>query len=302
MTEHRNVAVIGLGIMGSAFADNLVAAGHTVKVWNRTHAVAEAIAGATATNTVAEAVADADVVILMLPTAQITIDTLDSAALAALPQGAVVAQMGTIGAAGTEQLAQHLAERPDLALIDAPVSGTKGPAIAGTLTILASGTVSDAQRAALDDVFDVIGGRAVWLGDEPGAGSRMKLVVNAWLLAMMQGIAEASILGERLGITPAELWAALDGGPLASPYIKGKLAKLEAKDYDTEMGLAWGAKDARLALQAFGKDSPMHLPDLTAIAALWTGAADMLRPDGTPYGDADISAIREYLLANRASA
>lgn len=303
-TSELQVAVLGLGIMGFAFAQNLVDAGLRTTVWNRTQSVADPLAeaGAIIAKTPSEAVTDADVVVTMLPTADVLLDVLDDATVAALPSGAIIAQMGTLGVAGTQQIAERLHDRTDVTLVDAPVSGTKGPAEAGTVTILASGTPTSTQQPVLERVFDVIGGKTIWLSDTVGDGTKMKLVVNAWLLSMMQGIAEASILGTKLGISPANLWSALDGGPLASPYIKGKLAKLEAGDVGAEMGLGWGAKDARLALEAFGTGSTEHLPDLTTISRLWSEAASHVDPEGSSYAKQDISAIAEYLQTSHSAA
>jgi 3-hydroxyisobutyrate dehydrogenase len=96
--------------------------------------------------------------------------------LAGAARGAIWVQASTVGLAGTERLAA-LADEHDLVFVDAPVPGTKQPAEQGKLIVLASGP--DKTRAPLEPLFAAIGERALWLGD---AGSRMKLVVNAWLL------------------------------------------------------------------------------------------------------------------------
>lgn len=162
------MAVLGTGIMGSAMARNLIRAGLPTTVWDRSAAATASLAGAgaTAAPTAAEAVRDAGVVITMLPTADVvTSVVLDGGVAEAFPPGAVWAQMGTIGVSATEEIGRRLAgTRSDVVLVDAPVSGSKGPAEAGRLLILASGPPQ--ARQALEPVFGPLG-RTVWLG---GAG------------------------------------------------------------------------------------------------------------------------------------
>jgi 3-hydroxyisobutyrate dehydrogenase len=141
--ENARVAVLGTGIMGSAMARNLVSAGLRTTVWDRSPAATAPLsdAGALAAGSPAAAVEDAQVVITMLPTAEV-IDSVIFAGgvVAALAGGAVWAQMGTIGLTATAEIGRQLGQlRRDVMFVDAPVSGSKGPAEAGQLLILASG-------------------------------------------------------------------------------------------------------------------------------------------------------------------
>jgi len=96
--------------------------------------------------------------------------------LAALAPGAIWAQMSTIGVAGIDRVAAMAGtERPDVMLLDAPVSGSKDPAERGQLTIFASGPGQ--ARARVAPLFGALGQRTIWVG-EPGAGTRLKLVNN----------------------------------------------------------------------------------------------------------------------------
>jgi 3-hydroxyisobutyrate dehydrogenase len=136
------VAVLGTGIMGSAMARNLVAAGLRTTVWDRSpQATAPlAAAGAAVAGSAQDATRDAQVVITMLPTANAVESVIFGPCPPAFARGAVWAQMGTIGVAETIGLANRLSlARPDVLFMDAPVSGSKGPAEAGQLLILASG-------------------------------------------------------------------------------------------------------------------------------------------------------------------
>ena len=138
-----HVAVLGTGIMGSAMARNLVAAGLHTTVWDRSASATEALAaaGASVASSAEEAVRDAEVVITMLPTADVVLPVVfDGTVAKAFSEGAVWAQMGTIGVSATAEIVRRLSElRPDVLFVDAPVSGSKGPAEAGQLLILASG-------------------------------------------------------------------------------------------------------------------------------------------------------------------
>ena len=131
------VAVLGTGIMGSAMARNLVAAGLHTTVWDRSAPAMEALsaAGVTVASSPAEAVRGAEVVITMLPTSDVVNSVVfDRAVPQAFSRGAVWAQMGTIGISATAEFVRRLAEvRSDVMFVDAPVSGSKGPAEAGQL-------------------------------------------------------------------------------------------------------------------------------------------------------------------------
>ena len=284
MNQQPTVAVLGLGAMGHAFAANLLKNGFTVSGWNRTRARGEDLlsAGLRLCDTPQQAVADADVVIAMLSDGETTLSVIGSL-MADLKQGAVVSQMATIGVAATEQLiARFRQQRPDAVFIDAPVSGTKAPAEQAQILVLASGERE--RAAALEPVFAAISKGAKWLG-EAGAGSKMKLVANAWLVSMVQGLAESTRLAEELGFSPEDFWQVLDGGPLAAPYLKGKLAMISSGNYDPQMQLIWALKDARLALEAAG-DSPM--PGMETIVTEWQQAVD------AGYGEQDVAAVYDY--------
>ncbi len=282
--EDVRVAVVGTGIMGSAMARNLVSAGLRTTIWDRSPTATAPLsdAGALVAASPAEAVHDAQVVITMLPTADVVTSVIfDSGVAEALPGGAVWAQMGTIGLAETTDISSRLSQlRPDVMFVDAPVSGSKGPAEAGQLLILASGP--PAAAAAARPVFSAIGRRTVWLG-EAGQGSRMKLAVNAYMSILIEGVAEALELAGQLGIDDSKLAEAIEGGPLDAPIADAKLHKMERGDFAPEFPLEWALKDVDLAISAAGDD---ELPLLAALSRQWHGAVD------AGHGREDVSAAR----------
>lgn len=283
-TEQRitKVAVLGAGIMGSAMARTLVAAGWSTTVWDRTPAATAPLraAGASVAGSAAEAARDAHVVITMLPTAEIvTAVVFEGGVSDAFTPGAVWAQMGTVGVSGTTDLAGRLNRlRPDVMYVDAPVSGSRGPAESGQLLILASGPPQ--ARPVVGPVFDAVGRRTLWLGDA-GQGSRMKLVVNAYMSVLIEGVAEALALARHLGIDIAHLNAAIEGGPLDAPIADAKLHRMEAGDYAPDFPLEWALKDVDLAIGSAGHVS---LPLVVALSDQWHAAVE------SGHGRQDVSA------------
>jgi 3-hydroxyisobutyrate dehydrogenase len=258
------VAVLGTGIMGSGMARNLLRAGLPVTVWDKSAQATGQLArdGAQVAGSAPEAAQEAVVVITMLPTPAVVESVMfGQQVVQALAPGATWAQMGTIGVEATAETATRLARlRPDVLFVDAPVSGSKGPAEQGQLLILASGP--GAARAPLSEPFAAIGRITLWLG-EAGQGSRLKLVINAYMATLIEGVAEAVELARRLGIDAATLGAAIEGGPLDAPIAGAKLHKIASGDYAPEFPLEWALKDVDLAIAAGGRT---ELPLLAALS------------------------------------
>jgi 3-hydroxyisobutyrate dehydrogenase len=292
-TGADTVAVLGTGIMGSAMARNLAAAGLRTTAWDRSPEATGPLSasGVMVAASPAEAVRDAAAVITMLPTGDVVESVVFGAGVAdAFARGAAWAQMGTIGVGATAAIADRLAQnRPDVLFVDAPVSGSKGPAESGQLLILASGPA--AAGPVLGRAFSAIGRKTVWLG-EAGQGSKLKLVVNAYMSTLIEGVAEALELAGRMGIGEAELASAIEGGPLDAPIADAKLHKMARGDYAAEFPLEWALKDVDLALAAAaaGGDTP---PLLAALSRQWHAAVD------AGHGREDVSAARLALAGKR---
>src|SRR6266496_1884128 len=167
------IAVLGTGVMGGPIARNLAAAGHDVRAWNRTREKAEGL-GAEVADTPAEAVRDAEAVITMLSDGPAV-----EAVLPELDDDVLWIQMSTVGVDDTARFAERHSR-----FLDAPVLGSKPQAEAGELLVLAAG------KERPDELFDAIASRVLWLADEPGAGTRLKLVVNLWIMNLVENLAE----------------------------------------------------------------------------------------------------------------
>jgi 3-hydroxyisobutyrate dehydrogenase len=269
---HEPVAVLGIGAMGHGMAASALRAGIPTIVWNRrkeaTRDLAEA--GAEVAGTVADAARQAAIVVTMVTDADAVISIAKTQGmLAALAPGAIWAQMSTIGLAGIERVAAMAsAERPDVILLDAPVSGSTDPAERGELTIFASGPGE--ARARVAELFDALGQRTIWVG-EAGAGTRLKLVNNTWLAFAAEGVATSVALARRLGLDTETVADALGGGPLVSTWQAAKLQRIANGEFSAQFALSLALKDVRLALQAAGAD---QLAALACLAGEWQHAVD----------------------------
>jgi len=271
-TVDESVAVLGIGAMGHGIAASALRAGIPTIVWNRTTEATRDLAeqGAEIADTAAEAAQRAGVVVTMVTDTDAVLSiALDQGMLAALAPGAVWAQMSTIGVAGIDRVAEIVArERPDVVLLDAPVSGSKEPAERGTLTLFASG--ADQARPRVARLFETIGERTLWVG-HTGAGTRLKLVNNTWLAFGAESVAASLALAHHLGLETGSVMEALRAGPLMSSWQTAKLQRIADGEFSAQFALTLALKDIRLALEAAGHE---RLPALACLAAEWQVAVD----------------------------
>lgn len=261
--------------MGHGMARNLVGAGIPLTVWNRTRAKAEDI-GATVADSPADAVAGAGVVVTILSDA----DTVERVVRDAAPaEGTIWLQQSTVGVEGCTRLAE-LAVELGLVYVDAPVLGTKGPAEAGKLTVLASGP--DDVRTKVEPIFDAIGVKTLWLGPA-GNGSRLKLVANAWVLTVVEGVAESLALARALGLEPQQFLDVVRGGAMDAPYVQAKGTAMLAGDLDPQFPLWGAAKDARL-IELAAKEAGVDLAIIPAVRRHFE------RAEEAGHGDLDMAA------------
>lgn len=265
MATNQTVAVLGAGgTMGLPMARNLVRAGFAVRAWNRSPDKAQSLSqdGAELCETPADAAAGADVILTMVADADAVLACMEG------PEGgssnasddAVWLQMSTIGERGTGRCLE-LARQRGLALVDAPVLGTKKPAEDGALVILAAGPES--LRQQLTPIFDAVGSRTMWVG-EAGAATKLKVAINSWIVTVVEGGAETIALAEGLGLDPALVLEALEGGPLDLPYLRMKGKAIMEGNFEPSFKLALAAKDAGLVEES----AALHDLDLPLMSTI----------------------------------
>ena len=280
MTETPHVALLGTGTMGSGMARSIARAGLPLRVWNRTRSRADPLAGdgIEVADSVAEAVKGADVLLTMLYDAAAVAEVIEEAG-EALGSDTVWIQSSTVGLDGERRLAALAAER-GIVYLDAPVLGTKQPAENGELVVLASGP--EEARGTVAPVLDAIGTRTLWVG-ENGEGSRLKLAVNAWVFAVVEGVAESLALARALGLDAALFLEAIRGSGVDAPYVRLKGGAMLAGNFDPSFALATAVKDAEL-IDAAAREAGLDVEVLDAVRAHFQRGVD------AGYGDLDMSA------------
>jgi 3-hydroxyisobutyrate dehydrogenase len=274
------VAVLGTGVMGGPMARNIARAGMTVRAWNRTIERARELEGdgVTVVERPEDAVEGADVAVTMLADGSATLEVA-RAILPALGSDAIWCQCGTIGIEAIERC-MTLAEDNGTPFVDAPVLGTAKPAQDGALTVVASGPEEAIDRC--EPIFQAIGRRTVKAGPA-GHGTRLKLALNAWVLALTEGTAEAIALGKALGVDLDRMLEALDGTPTDSPYFRMKAKLMDDGEYPASFSLRLAAKDAALMAEA-AERAGVDLPLVRTIAQRLAEGVD------AGYGDEDMAA------------
>ena len=244
------VAVLGLGRMGVLLAGHVLSAGHDLVVWNRTAGRADDLVarGAREADSVAEAVADADRVVLMLFGPDSVREVLAEVVTTARP-GTLVIDGTTIGPEAARSFGQLCSEH-GLRYVDAPVAGSTGPAAEGTLGVLVGGSPQDHEDAL--PLLHLWGApEKVRRVGEVGAGSALKLCVNQGLGVMAAGLGESLRLGRELGLDRSVLLDALQATAYGW-YLAQKRPMLEAADFSgTTFSLDLMVKDLDLAVSAY---------------------------------------------------
>lgn len=241
------VGFIGLGIMGSRMAGNLVKNGYELVVFNRTRQKAEPLLelGAEWAKSPAALAEQVDILFTMLahPEAVREMALGASGFLAELRHGTLWVDCSTVNPSFSKEMAE-IARNRRIRFLDAPVAGTKGPAAAGQLTILVGGDESDLE--ACRPLLEAMGSRIVHVG-ENGKGTSLKMVANLLLAQGMLAFAEGMVLGHSLGISRELLFTFLLGGPVTAPFAAFKREKLESGDYEADFPLRWLHKDLQMA-------------------------------------------------------
>ena len=287
-----NIGFIGLGAMGSAMAENLLKAGHSVAAYNRTRARAEALAakGAQVAATPADA-CRGDVVITMLADDAAVEEVTQGAGgiLASLRPGAIHIGMSTISVALSARL-EEAHRRAGSEYVAAPVFGRPEAAAAAKLFIVAAGPGAAIDRC--QPLFNAMGQRTYRLGESPSAAIVVKLAGIFLLLSVIESLGEAFALTRKYGIAPELFLDLLTTSLFTAPVYKSYGSLIASGTYQpAAFKLLLGLKDARLALAAGeAKGVPLPVASLVrdhAITAIARG-----------YGDWDWSVVAKIAAEN----
>jgi 3-hydroxyisobutyrate dehydrogenase-like beta-hydroxyacid dehydrogenase len=280
------VAVIGLGAMGSRVARRLLGTGHNVVVWNRSPEKARDLvaAGASATETPADATRRSEIVITMVSDpAALTAVTEGPDGVAAAAEATTVVNMTTVGPAAVHRLAETLpAETP---LLDAPVLGSLPEAESGTLTIFVGGAEADLGR--VEPVLTVLGS-PLHVGGV-GAASAAKLVANFTLFGVLGVIGEALAAADALGLSRESAFEVLAATPVAAQAERRRPA-IEADEYPPRFKLSLARKDVELLALAV-PDSDLRIFEA---ARSWLADAE-----NAGRGEQDYAAVLAQIIRSQ---
>jgi len=285
----QTVALLGLGVMGSGMAQNLLKAGFSLTVYNRTRAKAEPLAakGARVAETPKETVSAAQVILSMVgdDTASRAMWLGENGALAGAKPDTVLVECSTLSLDWVRELA-GLAASHNLAFLDSPVTGSKDAAEAGELRLLVGGDAAVLERVR--PVLEAVS-RRIDLFGPTGSGALVKLINN--LMGGVQAVvlAEGLALAERAGLDMEQVVSFIINGAPGSPIVKGKAARMAARDYaDTQFALKWMHKDTTYALRA-ADEFGVPMPTVAVAREVYRMARNL------GLGEADFAAVIEAL-------
>ena len=263
------VAFLGLGIMGRSMAANLVKAGNEVAVWNRT--AGKDVEGARTAASPADAAQGAEVVWLCVSDTKAVESTLfgEGGVEASLAPGMIIADSSTISPSATERFAARVKTR-GVDYVDAPVTGSKIAAEAGSLIFMAGG--DDATLARLQPLFQAVGKQVFHMG-KTGKGQATKLVMNLQIALIFEGFAEALTLAAKLGVELDRLLPLVQASMVRSGVVEYKAPFIMKRDFSPNFPLRLMLKDIHLALDA-AREARVRLPGLEAVEEVYDLAAE----------------------------
>lgn len=283
------IGFIGLGIMGSAMAANLVKAGFTVSVWNRSADKSATMAGlgAAVAASPRAAAADSDIIIAMMATPAAVASVRDGSEgiLAGLSKGKGYVDMSTVDAETSRESARLAHERGAL-FLEAPVAGSRKPAEDGALTIMAAGD-RELYETALP-ALEKMGKKILFLG-ETGKAAHMKLANNLVMCGALTALCEGIALAAGSGLDTALLLEVLDSGAVANPMFRLKGPQIAAnREFPAAFPLRHMQKDLRLALR-LAEEVGQPLFAAATINELYKSALT------SGYGDEDFAAVTRVI-------
>ena len=284
----RAVGFMGLGIMGSPMAANILRAEYPLTVYNRSSEKTATLAelGARVARGPRELAHASDVIIAMVTDPE-ALDALlwgPDGAAAAMDQTKVFINMSTVSPRYTRQVSERLAPS-GVTFIDAPVSGSKKPAEEGTLIILAGG--NQERVTELTPLLETMGKKVIYCG-EAGQGSMMKMAINLLLGIMMEGFAEAISFGVKGGLAEETIVEAIFAGQLSCALYRLKSAMFRQKAFPAQFPLKHMCKDLKFLVDtAYETGAPVPLGQ-TMLHLYRVGV-------GHEWGDLDFAAIYKVI-------
>lgn len=281
------IGFIGLGIMGSRMARNLVKAGFDISVYNRDKSKTENFKkdGVKIFDSVSSIVEDCQIIITMVSTPDAIKAIANDGLISSLDSDKLWIDCTTVDPDTTLELAK-LTKPSGAGFMDAPVAGSLKPAENGELVFLVGGSEENFEKSL--PLLDVMGKKSIHAGPI-GKGSAMKLVVNMMLGAGMAAFSEVLNFGKAMGFDSETIFSTLSPLPVTPPMIGMKEARVLGGDYSPEFPLQWMSKDLMLALQMASK-SGVELPILKTVDSAFRSAKD----DG--LGEDDFSAILKKFI------
>ena len=281
------IAFIGLGIMGSRMAANILRGGHSLSVYNRSAGKSAALekGGARAAATPAEAAGGAEIVFTMLSDPRAVTQTAvgKNGFLDAMGKGRLWVDSSTVNPSFSREMASE-AEKRGVRFVDAPVTGSLPFAEKGELTFLVGGEAKDLEECS--PLLQLMGKTIRHMGGA-GMGTSMKMIINILLGTSMAAFSEALALGQALGFSQKGLLDILVGGAVTAPFLSGKRSNIETRVFKQEFPLRWQHKDLQLAsATAFELGVPM--PTINAAKEVFAMAA------AAGLADQDFSAVADF--------
>jgi 3-hydroxyisobutyrate dehydrogenase-like beta-hydroxyacid dehydrogenase len=281
----KNVGMIGLGIMGEPMAHNIAKAGFKLSLWSRNPEKAQPLIdlGAEICVDAASLAKNVDILVIMVSGPEDLLEIVDKIATIPLNNKTII-NVSTVSPqaviAAEKKISQAGGE-----FLDAPVSGSKGPAIQGSLVFLVGGDKKIVENCR--GVLEAMGSKIVHCG-AMGSGSRMKLAINLLLGSFMQGLVETILFSEKMGLSTDDLLEVATSGAMAAPMVKLKGEAVAVGDFSAHFPLRHLHKDMQLVLkEAELCNSP--LPAGSKIGEILNGAMEL------GLGDKDICALYSAL-------
>jgi len=288
MAARGHIGLVGLGIMGSAYARNLLAAGFSVTGWDidDTRRAALLEAGGESASSAADLAAASDVVLIALPSTDALVEVIEgkSGLAHGAHDGLVVAEMSTFPLDAKER-ARVALQTTGVAMVDAPVSGTGIQAAEAEIVIYASGDSEGLER--LRPVFTVIGKATFELG-EFGNGSKMKYVANLLVSIHNLATAEAFALGMKGGLEPQQILDVISAGVGSSKIFEIRGPMMVVDNYAPAAKLKMFIKDITV-IGDFGREHGVPTPLLDASLPIYQEAV------AAGLGDLDAAALCRML-------